>query len=83
MLRALMLFALLMASVLSVPVHAAPPETAGISKQQAINIAQQRRPGKVLSVKLKGDRYRVKTLSYSGEVRIVVIDASSGKVVSR
>ena len=55
----------------------------GISKQQAVSIAQKANPGRVLSVKLKGDSYQVKTLSSSGEVRIISVNASSGKVSGR
>lgn len=53
-----------------------------ISKQEAVSIAQQVYPGRVLAVKRNGAVYRVKTLSDSGEVRIIVIDATSGKVIS-
>lgn len=53
-----------------------------ISKQQAVNIAQQVYPGRVLAVKREGAVYQVKTLSEDGEVRIILIDASSGKVIS-
>ena len=54
----------------------------GISEQQAISIAQQAFPGRVLSVKHQGDSYHVKTLNDRGEVRIIVIDADSGNVIS-
>jgi len=53
-----------------------------ISQQQAVSIAQQVYPGRVLAVKRESAVYRVKTLSDNGEVRIIVIDASSGKVIS-
>lgn len=55
----------------------------GISKQQAVSIATGARPGKVLSVRRSGSVYRVKTLNDKGEVRVVVIDAGTGKVISR
>jgi uncharacterized membrane protein YkoI len=58
------------------------PLTAGadsISQQQAVEIAQQQFPGRVLSVKRKGDIIKVKILSADGEVRIIKIDAGSGK----
>jgi uncharacterized membrane protein YkoI len=54
----------------------------GISKQQAVSIAQQAYPGRVLAVKRDGTVFRVKTLSTSGEVRIILIDANNGKVIS-
>jgi uncharacterized membrane protein YkoI len=60
---------------------------ADISQQQAATIAQGVYPGRVLAVKLvrsnNSSVYRVKTLSSGGDVHIVVIDASSGSVVSR
>ena len=62
-----------------VQLHAKPDD---IGKQQAVAAAQQAYPGRVLSVKRKGDVYQVKTLSESGEVRIIMVDASSGKVIS-
>lgn len=61
------------------PLQAAPE---GISKQQAVNIAQQVYPGRVLAVKREAAVYRVKTLSDNGEVRIILVDAYSGKVIS-
>jgi len=65
----------------SAGVSLAEPET-NVSKQQAVNIAQQYYPGRVLAVKLKGDSYQVKTLSDSGEVRIITVDAKTGKILS-
>ena len=53
-----------------------------ISKQQAMDIATKSNPGRVLSVKRSADTYKVKTLSENGKVRIIVIDARSGKVLS-
>lgn len=53
-----------------------------VTKQQAVSIAQQHYPGRVLAVKLKGNSYQVKTLNDSGEVRIIVIDAKTGRVLS-
>lgn len=70
-----LLFALLLVAPL-------PAAADNISKQQAVSIAQQVSPGRVLGVKMRGGSYRVKTLSTSGEVRIIVIDANSGKVKS-
>ena len=60
---------------------------ADISQQQAVSIAQSVHPGRVLAVKLVQENnapvYRVKTLSAAGDVRIIVIDARSGKVLSQ
>ncbi len=60
--------------------HAEPVD--GVSKQQAVNIAQQHYPGRVLAVKLKDKVYRVKTLNDNGEVRIISVDAETGKIIS-
>ncbi|NOQ69975.1 MAG: hypothetical protein GQ573_07705 [Gammaproteobacteria bacterium] len=65
--------------LLSTSVFAIPD---GISKQQAVEIATQSYPGQVLSVKRKANVYKVKTLSDSGKVRVIVIDAQSGKIES-
>ena len=65
--------------VLSSNIHSAP---ASISQQQAVSIAQQVHPGRVLSVKQGENTYRVKTLLSSGEVKIILIDVQSGKVKS-
>ena len=56
---------------------------AEVSKEEAVSTAQQVHPGRVLSVKREGSVYRVKILSESGEVRIVLVEISSGKVVSQ
>jgi len=60
---------------------------ADIGKQEAVSIAQSVYPGRVLAVKLvqanPGPVYRVKTLSDDGDVHIVVVDANSGKVISK
>ncbi len=60
---------------------------ADIGKNQAVSIAQSVFPGRVLAVKQVQENnapvYRVKTLSASGDVHIVVIDADSGKVISK
>ncbi len=54
-----------------------------ISKQQAISAAQQANPGRVLDIKRHHNTYRVKMLNADGEVRIIVIDASSGQLLRK
>lgn len=54
-------------------------QAANISKQQAAASAQQTHSGRVLSVKLKGAFYKVKIINSSGQVRIVNVDAKTGK----
>lgn len=65
--------------LLNTSVHAAPD---GISKQQAVDVVKQQHPGRVLGVKRKANVYKVKTLSESGNVRIINVDAASGKIKS-
>ena len=65
--------------LLSSSVFAAAEE---ITQQQAVEIATQSYPGQVLSVKRKANVYKVKTLSDTGKVRIIMIDAQSGKIES-
>ena len=61
-------------------IHAAP---ANISEQQAVSIAQQAQPGRVLGIKKKKNTYRVKMLQDNGEVKIILIDKQSGKIKSK
>jgi len=63
---------------LNVPVHADEK----INKQQAISIAQQTNPGRVLAVKRNENTFNVKILNTNGEVRIIKINANSGKITS-
>jgi uncharacterized membrane protein YkoI len=63
----------------SIPAYA---DKEHISKQRAMDIATQAQPGRVLSVKRSADAYRVKTLSDDGKVRVIVVDAKSGKIIS-
>jgi len=46
-----------------------------ISKQEAIELAQQRHPGRVLSVKLNKEHYHIKMIDDKGNVRLVKIAA--------
>ena len=79
------LFSLLLLFFLSTALQA--EERGTIGKQEAVSIARQVYPGRVLAVKQvqkgKSPAYRVKTLSADGDVHIIVIDAVSGQVISR
>jgi uncharacterized membrane protein YkoI len=79
------LFSLLLLFFLPTALQA--EERATIDRQEAASIAQQVYPGRVLAVKKvqkgKSPAYRVKTLSAKGDVHIIVIDAVSGRVISR
>lgn len=50
-------------------------KSSGISPQQAVSIAKQRQPGKVLSVKRNNGYYKVKML-HEGKVRYVKVDSN-------
>jgi uncharacterized membrane protein YkoI len=77
----------LLTSLLAFLLFMSTSAQADIGKQEAVSIAQQVFPGRVLAVKQAeadtGPVYRVKTLSAAGDVHIVVIDAESGKVISK
>ena len=66
--------------VIQTPLHAAHD---GISKQRAVEIAERAFSGRVLAVKRRDKVYRVKKLNDKGVVRIIVIDAKTGKVLSK
>lgn len=63
----------------------APPAWADLSRDQAAAVAQQASGARVLSVEkaeIEGRAvWRVKVLSAQGEVRVVLIDAASGRVL--
>jgi len=65
--------------LLAIPANAEPVD---ISKQQAVIIATQNYPGRVLAVKLKKSFYKVKILSESGKVYVIKVDAVSGRIKS-
>ena len=78
---------LLFTSLLALLLMMSTTAQAEISKEEAVSIAQQAFPGRVLAVKQAdtdtGPVYRVKTLTAAGDVHVVVIDATSGKVISK
>lgn len=63
----------------------ATPAWADISRDQAVVAAQRVASGRVLSAdRTEADRravWRVKLLSAQGEVRVILIDAASGRVI--
>lgn len=56
---------------------AAAPEAA--SKEQAVDIATQIYPGRVLSVKHESNTYQVKILNDNGKIKIIHVDGQNGK----
>jgi uncharacterized membrane protein YkoI len=63
----------------------AAPAWADVSRDQAAAAAQRVASGRVLSVeRIEADHrpvWRVKVLTAQGEVRVILIDAASGRVV--
>jgi len=64
---------------------AAAPALADVSRDEAAAAAQRVASGRVLSVeRTEADRrpiWRVKVLTAKGDVRVILIDAASGRVV--
>ena len=54
---------------------------ANISKQQAVKSALAFHSGRVLSIKLSNSVYKVKVISTSGQVRVVRVNAKSGRII--
>jgi uncharacterized membrane protein YkoI len=75
----------LVASLCALSIVLATPAWADVSRDQAAAAAQRVAAGRVLSVeKTEADHrpvWRVKVLTGQGEVRVILIDAASGRVV--
>ena len=61
-----------------------PPAWAGVSRDEAASLAQRTAPGRVLAVEhgVHVDNslvWRVRMLTSAGELRLVVIDADTGR----
>ena len=59
----------------------AMPAWADVGRDEAAAVAQRVASGRVLAVERAGPVWRVKILSAKGEVRVIVVDAASGRVV--
>ena len=64
--------------LVTTPAFAEPSE---ISPKQATNIVQKNFPGRILSVKQNAGQYRVKVLDEAGNLKIIKLDAKSGKII--
>lgn len=56
-------------------------ESTEISPKQATSIVQKNYPGRILSVKQNAGQYRVKVLDDAGNLKIIKVDAQSGKII--
>ena len=72
-------------SLCALSIVLATPAWADVSRDEAAAAAQRVASGRVLSVeRSEADRrpvWRVKVLTAQGEVRVILIDAASGRVV--
>lgn len=72
-------------AALALLLAAAAPAWADVSRDEAAAVAQRAGNGRVLSVeRTEADRrpvWRVKVLTAQGQVRVILIDAASGRVV--
>lgn len=62
--------------------HHASSQQESISKQVAVATAQKHIKGRVLAINRINHNYRIKILSNQGTVHIVVIDHSTGEIIS-
>jgi uncharacterized membrane protein YkoI len=56
------------------------PAWADISRDDAAAVAQRASGGRVLSVEKAGPAWRVKVVTAKGEVRVIMVDAATGRV---
>jgi uncharacterized membrane protein YkoI len=56
------------------------PAWADISRDDAAAVAQRASGGRVLSVEKAGSAWRVKVVTAKGEVRVIMVDAATGRV---
>ena len=67
--------ALALVAALALPLQAQDMH-AQVSRDQAAAAAQRMTGGRVLSVEQAGSSWRVKVVTPSGEVRVIIVDAS-------
>ena len=70
---------LLLAALTALALAAAPAAWADVGPDQAAAVAAQATGGRVLSVDRAGRAWRVKVVTGRGEVRVVMVDAASGR----
>ena len=70
---------LLLAPICAALMLAAAPAWAELSRDDAAAVAQRVSGGRVLSVEKSGSMWRVKVVTAKGEVRVIMVDAASGR----
>jgi len=69
-----------LATVCAVLMMLAAPAWADVSRDDAAAAAQRASGGRVLSVEKSGSVWRVKVVTVKGEVRVILVDAATGRV---
>lgn len=67
-------------SISSLSYASTNPEKLAVSREQAVAIAQQNFPGKIVKVQSGKQQYRIRVLQSDGRVITVVVDGQSGRV---
>jgi hypothetical protein len=67
--------------LLALSILASAPVWADVGRDEAAAVAQRVASGRVLAVERAGPVWRVKILTAKGEVRVVIVEAASGRVV--
>ena len=70
---------LLLAALAALALAGAPAAWADVGPDQAAAVAAQATGGRVLSVDRAGRAWRVKVVTGRGEVRVVMVDAATGR----
>ena len=65
--------------VCALMIVATMPALAAVGRDAAAQTAQRMVGGRVLAVERAGNAWRVKILTAQGEVRVILIDAASGR----
>ena len=69
-----------LATVCAALMMLAAPAWADVSRDDAAAAAQRASGGRVLSVEKSGSVWRVKVVTVKGEVRVILVDAATGRV---
>ena len=69
----------LLAALTALALAGAPAAWADVGPDQAAAVAAQATGGRVLSVDRAGRAWRVKVVTGRGEVRVVMVDAATGR----
>ncbi len=79
--RIFVLLAVLLACpALADPGGFAPVSQRAVTLSQAVDLARQKTGGQVLSAISEGENYRIKLITPSGEVIVVLVDSRTGTI---